>query len=61
MLDYSKKKYINISKPLLDINYPTVYGSIIMYSSYKMNLRKNDLNALYDASKVILKDGFHEG
>ena len=60
--DYTKKIYINISKPLLDINYLTVYGSIIMYSSHKMDLRKNvDLNALYHASKVILKDGFHEG
>ena len=27
--DYTKKIYINISKPLLDINYLTVYGSIL--------------------------------
>jgi len=34
----------------------------IMYSSHKMDLRKNvDLNALYHASKGILKDGVYEG
>ena len=33
-----------------------------MYSSRKMDLRKNvDLNALYHASKWILKDGVYEG
>ena len=62
-VDYSKKNTLTYPSPswiLIILLFMGVY--YIMYSSHKMDLRKNvDLNALYHASKEILKDGVYEG